>query len=141
MTEICMANVILGVISIAIWGGFLRRCVACCQSDLKSLIAYSSIGHIAVSLGGILTLYSLGKISSVCLLFAHGLTSPVLFSIAARMYDVVGTRNVVLNKGVLRVFSLCSIYWFLFCIINIGFPPSLNFLGEGFCVTALRWFS
>lgn len=134
-------QVILWVIVFSLWGGVIRSCVCSCQRDLKSLIAYSSIGHIAVSLGGVLRIYCLGKISRICLLLAHGLVSPVLFSLSARVYDVVGSRRVVLSKGILRIFPIITLFWFLYCIFNIGFPPSLNFFREVFCVASVIWYN
>nr|YP_010121804.1 NADH dehydrogenase subunit 4 [Callista chinensis]QRE83911.1 NADH dehydrogenase subunit 4 [Callista chinensis] len=139
MTQLPMTEVMVMVLAFGVWGGVMSSCVCICQSDLKSLIAYSSIGHMAVSLGGILTMYSLGKTAAVCVLFAHGLCSPCLFALAASVYDVVGTRNVVLSKGILRVFPMFSVVWLMACILNMGFPPSLNFFGELFCVAPMMW--
>nr|YP_008854385.1 NADH dehydrogenase subunit 4 [Meretrix lyrata]AGR50832.1 NADH dehydrogenase subunit 4 [Meretrix lyrata] len=139
MTQVSMMEVVLVIMVLSVWGGLVSSCVCVCQSDLKSLIAYSSIGHMAVCLGGILSMYSLGKMSAVCLLFAHGLSSPALFSMAASVYEVVGTRNVVLSKGILRLFPVFSLCWFLCCIINMSFPPSLNFFGEVYCVSGMVW--
>lgn len=139
ITEISIVPIILFILCFSVWGGVVRSYVCAVQSDLKALIAYSSIGHIAVSLRGVLRIYSLGKFSGVCLFFAHGLSSPLLFSLAARAYDLVGRRNVVLRKGVLRVFPIFSIVWFGACVVNISFPPSLNFWGEVYSVTSTCW--
>lgn len=103
-------QVVLIVIIVGIWGGLIRCCVCCFQTDLKAFIAYSSIGHMGVCLGAILRIYSLGKMSAVCLLFAHGLVSPALFSMAAIVYDFVGTRNLVISKGVLCAYSFISYF-------------------------------
>lgn len=130
-------EVVLVLLVASLCGGVLRSCICLCQRDLKSLIAYSSIGHIAISLAGMLTFYGLGKMAGVCIFFAHGLCSPLLFSLAASIYDMVGSRRVVLGKSVLRAFPLFSTYWFLFCVVNIAFPPSLNFLSEVFRIGAL----
>nr|QOE56577.1 NADH dehydrogenase subunit 4 [Antigona lamellaris] len=140
-TEISMINIIMLLLVISLWGGVMSSLICICQSDVKSFIAYSSIGHMAMSLAGMLSFYSVGKLACVCLFFAHGLCSPILFSLAASLYDFVGSRNVLLSKGILRVFPIFSVYWFLFCIINMGFPPSLNFLSEVFCVSSVIWLS
>nr|YP_005267070.1 NADH dehydrogenase subunit 4 [Paratapes undulatus]AEH99646.1 NADH dehydrogenase subunit 4 [Paratapes undulatus] len=139
--DIIMSQVVYFILVISVWGGVLSSVACLCQSDLKSLIAYSSIGHMAMGLGALLTFYSVGKISCVCMLFAHGLCSPILFSLAASSYDVCGSRNVLLTKGILRVFPLFSGLWFMFCIINMGVPPSLNFFSEVFCVGGMMWMS
>jgi len=139
-SEVSLIKIIVLVTSLGVWGGVIRSIICVCQSDLKSFIAYSSIGHIAIRLGAILRAYSLGKISCVCLFFAHGLCSPALFSIAARVYDFKLSRNVVIRKGILRVFPKFSLFWFLFCVLNMGMPPSLNFCSEVFCVSSMFWF-
>ncbi|YP_009827051.1 NADH dehydrogenase subunit 4 (mitochondrion) [Mercenaria mercenaria] len=136
-----MSELILFLLALTLWGGVLSSCICVCQSDLKSLIAYSSIGHMAMSLGGLLSFYPLGKMACVCLLFAHGLCSPILFSLSASTYDFVGSRNVILSKGMLRSFPIFSAYWFIFCVVNMGFPPSLNFISEVFCVGSMLWLS
>jgi len=105
-----ISELILFLLALTLWGGVLRSCICVCQRDLKSLIAYSSIGHMAISLGGLLRFYPLGKIACVCLLFAHGLCSPILFSLSASTYDFVGSRNVILRKGILRSFPIFRAY-------------------------------
>lgn len=127
------------VLVLSLWGGVLSGFICLCQRDLKSLIAYSSIGHIAIGLSSLLSFYRMGKMSCVCILFAHGLCSPILFSLAARRYDICGSRNVLLTKGVLRIFPLFSAVWFTYCILNMGVPPSLNFYSEMFSVGRLMW--
>lgn len=139
MTQMSLNRLVLAVLVFGMWGGVIRRCVCICQSDLKSLIAYSSIGHIAISLGGILRFYFIGKKAAICLLFAHGLVSPIMFSMAARVYEVVGTRSVILSKGILRLFPVFSVFWFLSCVVNMAFPPSLNFFGEIYCASSMLW--
>lgn len=137
--QVKISELILFLLALTLWGGVLRSCICVCQRDLKSLIAYSSIGHMAISLGGLLRFYPLGKIACVCLLFAHGLCSPILFSLSASTYDFVGSRNVILRKGILRSFPIFRAYWFIFCVVNMGFPPSLNFIREVFCVGRILW--
>nr|YP_009422193.1 NADH dehydrogenase subunit 4 [Ruditapes decussatus]AJY78598.1 NADH dehydrogenase subunit 4 [Ruditapes decussatus] len=138
-SEISPSSVTYFVLVVAMWGGMISGMVCLCQSDMKSLIAYSSIGHMAMSMGSLLSFFSVGKMSCVCMMFAHGLCSPILFSLAASCYDTCSSRNVLLTKGVLRVFPMFSTFWFIFCILNMGVPPSLNFYSEIFCVGSLVW--
>ncbi len=134
-----LRSVMLWVVVVSLWGGFLRSVICLVQRDLKSLIAYSSIGHIAISLGGMLRIFTIGKMRGVALMFAHGLCSPCLFCLAARVYDWSHSRRVALNKNVLRLFPLLRFFWFSFCVLNIGVPPSLNFFREVFCVASVLW--
>ena len=123
----------LGLV-VGLWGGVLRGIMCFCQRDLKALIAYSSVRHMAMSLRRLLTFYRLGKVSCVSLLFAHGLCSPILFSLAGRCYDSCGSRNVIIGKGILFLSPTFSVLWIAFSIINMGVPPSLNFYRETMCL-------
>lgn len=75
-----------------------------CQRDIKALIAYSSIGHIRLVLGGVIRLFSLGWMGGVCLIFAHGICSPCIFSLANSTYRYFSSRRIVVCKGVLKMF-------------------------------------
>lgn len=130
---------VLFISVVSLWGGVLARRMCLCQRDLKSLIAYSSIGHIGLRLRRLLTFYNLGKESCVCLMFSHGLTSPLLFAFCARMFDLTKSRNIMITKGVLRIFPMFSVMCYVRCILRIGLPPSLGFYGELFSVVRLFW--
>nr|UFQ25463.1 NADH dehydrogenase subunit 4 [Calyptogena rectimargo] len=135
--EMKMSGMFMFILVISLWGGLLSGLYCLIQSDLKALIAYSSISHMALGLGGVLSFYECGKMAGMCLFFAHGLCSPALFSLAASVYDWSHSRSVILSKGIFRVFPLFSVFWFLMCIVNMGIPPSLNFFSEIFCIGAL----
>lgn len=72
---------------VALFGGVMRCCLCIVQRDLKSLIAYSSIRHIRLCIASILRIHHLGKIGAVGIMFSHGICSPCLFVLAARVYD------------------------------------------------------
>nr|YP_010165787.1 NADH dehydrogenase subunit 4 [Dreissena rostriformis]QRV59721.1 NADH dehydrogenase subunit 4 [Dreissena rostriformis] len=115
---------------LALYGGVLTSIFCVCQSDIKSLIAYSSIGHMGVCLVGVMSMSNVGWAGAACLLFAHGLCSPLLFSMAGSMYQWTYSQSISLNKGVLLTFPSFALFWMASCILNMSFPPSLNFLGE-----------
>ena len=73
-----------------------------CFHDIKSVIAYSSIAHISLSLRGVVSLSELGWMSGVCMVIAHGVCSPCLFALANYTYFVTGSRSILLCKGVLK---------------------------------------
>lgn len=128
-----------GILSIAVWGGVFTRCYCLCQRDIKSLIAYSSIGHISVCLVGIVSCTEVGWAGSVCLCFAHGLSSPLMFIMAGSFYQWSLSQRVVINKGLLVVFPSFALCWCFSCVLRISLPPTLNFLGEVICITAGVW--
>jgi NADH-ubiquinone oxidoreductase chain 4 len=68
---------------------------------MKSLIAYSSVAHMALVLGGIITLRKWGLTSSLVLIVAHGLCSSGLFFLANINYERLISRRLIINKGII----------------------------------------
>nr|QBC73215.1 NADH dehydrogenase subunit 4 [Pseudococculinidae sp. MNHN-IM-2013-40847] len=118
------------IISFAIFGGMLTSMMCFRQVDLKSLIAYSSIGHMSLVLAGILSNTIWGWQSAMMMMIAHALCSSAMFALANFNYEKTGTRSLSLNKGMLMVCPIISMWWFIFCAINMAAPPSINLLSE-----------
>ncbi len=117
-------------VSIRLVGGVLVRLVCLRQTDLKSLIAYSSVAHIGIVLGGLMTITYWGIRGSFTLIIAHGLCSSGLFCLANISYERLGRRRLLVNKGLLNFIPRMALWWFLLCSGNIAAPPTLNLLGE-----------
>lgn len=117
-------------IVIAIVGGLVVSFICLRQRDIKSLIAYSSVAHIGLALGGILTLNNLGIWGSLILILAHGLCSSGIFCLANISYERTKSRSIYLNKGMINILPRLSLWWFLLRARNMAAPPSLNLLGE-----------
>nr|AYN50418.1 NADH dehydrogenase subunit 4 [Nanophyes sp. CG271] len=128
-------------ISISLIGGFLVSLICLRQSDIKSLIAYSSVVHMGMVLGGIMTLNMFGFWGALVLMLAHGLCSSGLFCLANIVYERVGSRSLYMNKGMLNILPSLALFWFLFCSSNMAAPPSLNLLGEVLLISSLVNFS
>lgn len=128
-------NIIFIVIRIV--GGFLVSLICLRQSDIKSLIAYSSVAHIGLVLGGIITLRYWGMSGALVIMIAHGLCSSGLFCLANISYERLLRRSLFLNKGLLNLIPVISIWWFLFRCCNMAAPPSLNLLGEIMLINSL----
>lgn len=64
------------------------------------------------------------------MLLAHGLCSPAIFALANVGYERVGSRSMLLTKGVLSFFPFFTLMWFIICSSNIAAPPSLNLARE-----------
>jgi NADH-ubiquinone oxidoreductase chain 4 len=123
-------NIFIIIFSLAIWGGVLTRVICFRQIDFKSLIAYSSIGHISLILAGVFSNSSWGWGGGVVLIISHGFCSSALFALANITYEKTHTRRLMLTKGILLLMPRISLWWFLFCVINIAAPPRINLLGE-----------
>lgn len=117
-------------VRVSLVGGVLVRLVCLRQVDLKSLIAYSSVAHIGIVLGGLITLGYWGISGAYTLIIGHGLCSSGLFCLANISYERTGRRSLLINKGLLNFIPRMALWWFLLSSSNIAAPPTLNLLGE-----------
>lgn len=101
------------------------------QIDLKIIIAYSSISHMAVCILGVFSNNVIGIDGSYILSIAHGLVSPGLFiAVGGVLYDRYHTRILIYYNGLLSIMPLFSFYFIVLSFANIGTPLSANFIGE-----------
>uniref|UniRef100_D3TL98 NADH-ubiquinone oxidoreductase chain 4 n=2 Tax=Glossina morsitans TaxID=7394 RepID=D3TL98_GLOMM len=117
-------------ISISLVGGVLVSLICLRQVDLKALIAYSSVAHMGIVLSGLMTITYMGICGAYTLMIAHGLCSSGLFCLANITYERMGSRSLMINKGMLNFMPSMGLWWFLLCSTNMAAPPSLNLLGE-----------
>nr|AML25778.1 NADH dehydrogenase subunit 4 [Hydrophilidae sp. BMNH 1274306] len=127
----------LVIIIISLLGGFYISLICMRQIDIKSLIAYSSVAHMGITVSGIMTLNYWGMIGSLVMMLAHGLCSSGLFCLANISYERLGSRSMFLNKGMINLLPMFSMWWFLFSACNMAAPPSLNLLGEIMLINSL----
>lgn len=125
------------IMAIAIVGGVITSIICLRQSDIKSLIAYSSVGHIGLIVAGILSNSKLGMQASLAIIIAHGLRSSALFCMANIRYSITITRRIVLTKGILTIIPTIAFWWFIFCCANMAAPPRINLIREIFLITAI----
>nr|YP_010277816.1 NADH dehydrogenase subunit 4 [Neripteron violaceum]UHY94493.1 NADH dehydrogenase subunit 4 [Neripteron violaceum] len=118
------------IFCLGLWGGVITSCICFRQTDLKSLIAYSSVGHMSIMLAGVFSTSSLGFQAGLSMMVAHGLCSSALFSLANYSYEKVHSRSLYICKGMLMIIPSISMWWFIFCVINMAAPPSINLLSE-----------
>lgn len=118
------------LVVIGLLGGLIVRFVCRVQVDIKSLVAFSSVVHIGILLAGMATLIGWGYQGALCLIIGHGLVSSRIFYLVGVVYDRIGTRRILINKGIIILFPSLTIFWFLRRIYNIRAPPSINLLGE-----------
>nr|AMP43711.1 NADH dehydrogenase subunit 4 [Dialysis sp. KW-2016] len=117
-------------ISISLVGGVLISLVCLRQTDLKALIAYSSVCHMGIILSGLMTLSYWGMSGSYVLMIAHGLCSSGLFCLANISYERLSSRSLLINRGMLNFMPSMALWWFLLCSANMSVPPTINLLGE-----------
>ena len=104
-------------------------------TDIKELIAYSSVSHAAVYLIGVFSNTIQGIEGGIILGLAHGFVSSGLFICAGGiLYDRSGTRLIYYYKGISQIMPVFSILFFILCLGNCGAPLTLNFIGEFLCL-------
>ena len=100
-------------------------------TDIKELIAYSSVSHAAVYLIGVFSNTIQGIEGGIILGLAHGFVSSGLFICAGGvLYDRSGTRLIYFYKGIAQIMPLFAILFFILSLGNCGVPLTLNFVGE-----------
>lgn len=117
-------------ISLSLIGAIFTRLICLRQTDLKALIAYSSVGHIGILISASVTATQWAWQGALITIIAHGLTSSGLFAICNIVYENTNTRSLLLTKGILAIFPIIASLWFILCLCNIAGPPRINLLGE-----------
>lgn len=102
--------------------------------DIKLIIAYTSIAHIALVSIALLRIREIGLLGSKLIIMSHGLISPLLFAMAHINYKRATSRNLLMHKGVI---ASTTAIWFIALAGNIAAPPSLNLVREIFIRFAL----
>nr|YP_010956285.1 NADH dehydrogenase subunit 4 [Opecarcinus hypostegus]WMY25249.1 NADH dehydrogenase subunit 4 [Opecarcinus hypostegus] len=127
-------------VSISLLGGIMTSLLCLRQVDMKSLIAYSSVVHMSLVLAGLMVFSWWGLMGSVVVMIGHGLCSSGLFCLANMSYDRVGSRSLLISKGLLNFMPSMGLWWFLLSIGNMAAPPSLNLFGEiSLIISLVSW--
>ena len=122
---------VIGVVSI-VYGAF--ACLA--QTDLKKMVAYSSISHMGLVLLGIATMTELGMAAAVFQMFAHGLITAVLFMTCGMFQHKVGTREIPLLGGLASKMPIVATVMMIGFMASLGLPGLVGFLAEFSVFTA-----
>nr|WNH18470.1 NADH dehydrogenase subunit 4 [Haemulon aurolineatum] len=124
-------------IILALWGVIMTGSICLRQTDLKSLIAYSSVSHMGLVVGGILIQTPWGFTGALILMIAHGLTSSALFCLANTNYERTHSRTMVLARGLQMALPLMTTWWFIASLANLALPPLPNLMGELMIIASL----
>jgi NADH-quinone oxidoreductase subunit M len=107
------------------------------QSDLKKIIAYSSVAHMNFVVLGLFTGSYQGIDGAIYLMLGHGIVSAALFFCVGVLYDRFGTRSIKHYSGLVQTMPIMSTFFFLFTLGNMGFPGTSNFIGEFLIIIGL----
>nr|AHX97818.1 NADH dehydrogenase subunit 4 [Paroligoneurus sp. QL-2014] len=120
----------LYIIIINIMGSLYSSFICMNNSDLKIIVAYSSIVHMGMMMAGMMSMLMWGFKGSILMMTAHGVCSSGMFCLVNFMYERSSSRNMYLNKGLVNIFPSMTLWWFLICSSNFSAPPSMNLFSE-----------
>nr|YP_004222133.1 NADH dehydrogenase subunit 4 [Marcusenius senegalensis]BAJ54489.1 NADH dehydrogenase subunit 4 [Marcusenius senegalensis] len=124
-------------IILALWGIIMTGSICLRQTDLKSLIAYSSVSHMGLVASGILIQTPWGFTGAIILMIAHGLVSSALFCLANTNYERTHSRTLLLARGLQMILPLMTAWWFIANLANLALPPLPNLMGELMIITSV----
>jgi NADH-quinone oxidoreductase subunit M len=104
--------------------------VTLAQTDVKRLIAYSSVSHMGFVTLGIFTLKPDGVEGAILQMINHGIISAALFMCVGMIYERTHTREIKDYGGVAKIAPVYSTFLALFCLAAAGFPGLNSFIGE-----------
>nr|YP_009704509.1 NADH dehydrogenase subunit 4 [Monachus monachus]QEN73827.1 NADH dehydrogenase subunit 4 [Monachus monachus]QEN73840.1 NADH dehydrogenase subunit 4 [Monachus monachus]QEN73846.1 NADH dehydrogenase subunit 4 [Monachus monachus]QEN73859.1 NADH dehydrogenase subunit 4 [Monachus monachus]QEN73879.1 NADH dehydrogenase subunit 4 [Monachus monachus] len=122
--------------ALSLWGMIMTSSICLRQTDLKSLIAYSSVSHMALVIVAILIQTPWSYMGATALMIAHGLTSSMLFCLANSNYERIHSRTMILARGLQILLPLMAAWWLMASLTNLALPPTINLIGELFVVMA-----
>jgi len=110
--------------------------VALVQSDMKKLIAYSSVSHMGFVTLGIFIFSAQGIEGAILQMISHGFVSGALFLCVGVMYDRVHSRQIADYGGVVNKMPVFAALFMLFAMANSGLPGTSGFVGEWLVILA-----
>jgi NADH-quinone oxidoreductase subunit M len=116
---------VLSVIAI-LYGGF----TALAQTDLKKLVAYSSVAHMGFATLGIFVLNVNGIEGATLVMINHGITTGALFICVGIIYERLHTRELSAAAGIGKFMPVFTGFFGIFCLSSLAFPGTNSFIGE-----------
>lgn len=104
--------------------------VALVQSDMKKLIAYSSVAHMGYVTLGIFSFNQQGIDGAIFQMLSHGFISSALFLCVGVIYDRIHTREIDAYGGLVTRMPTYALIFMLFTLANVGLPGTSGFVGE-----------
>jgi NADH-quinone oxidoreductase subunit M len=104
--------------------------VALVQTDMKKLIAYSSISHMGFVTLGFFIFSAIGVEGALVQMISHGFVSAAMFLCVGVMYDRMHSRQIADYGGVVNTMPKFAAFMMLFAMANCGLPATSGFVGE-----------
>ena len=118
------------LVVLAVTGILYASWIAYAQSDMKRLVAYSSVGHMGFVALGIAAWTPVALSASVLQMVSHGVTTSALFALVGMLDERAGTRDIDAFGGVWGKAPLLAAFFLFFGMASAGLPMLANFVGE-----------
>ena len=118
------------MLALAAIGIIYGALVALAQTDMKKLVAYSSVSHLGYCMLGLFALNPLGVQGSVLQMVNHGISTGALFAIIGMLYERYHTRAIAEYGGIARTMPWMAFFMVVFTFSSVGLPGLNGFAGE-----------
>jgi NADH-quinone oxidoreductase subunit M len=105
-------------------------CLALVQTDIKKIIAYSSISHLGYVMLGLVSLDVIGIQGAIVQMVSHGLTAAGLFFMVGMIYERCHSRDLAAYGGLAKLLPAYSVFFMVMTLASIGLPTTSGFTGE-----------
>ena len=130
MLPVASANLAPLMFALSVVAVIYTSAVALAQTDMKKLIAYSSVAHMGVVTIGIFTANAQGISGAMFQMLSHGIVSAALFLCVGVVYDRMHTREIARYGGLADRMPAYAFVFMVFTLASIGLPGTSGFVGE-----------
>ncbi len=118
------------IFALALIGIIYGAWVSMVQSDMKKLVAYSSVSHLGFVVLGLFTLTPQGLVGGIIQMINHGLSTGALFLGVGMLYERRHTRSIAEFGGLWKPLPALSALFMIVCLSSLGLPGLNGFVGE-----------
>jgi NADH-quinone oxidoreductase subunit M len=118
------------ILALAVISIVYGACLALVQTDIKKIVAYSSISHLGYVMLGLASLNLLGIQGAIVQMVSHGLVAGGLFLAIGMIYERCHTRELAAYGGLAKVLPVYSVFFAILTLASIGLPTTSGFTGE-----------
>ena len=118
------------VMALGVAGVLYGACLALVQTDIKKIIAYSSISHLGYVMLGLATFDLMAAQGAIIQMVSHGLVAGGLFLMVGMIYERCHTRQLAAYGGLAKALPLFSVFFMILTLASIGLPTTSGFTGE-----------
>jgi NADH-quinone oxidoreductase subunit M len=118
------------IMTLAVASIIYGACLALVQTDIKKIIAYSSISHLGYVMLGLISLDLIGIQGAIIQMVSHGLTAAGLFLMVGMIYERCHSRELAAYGGLAKLLPVYSVFFMILTLASIGLPTTSGFTGE-----------